>query len=238
MVHRRIDKLAVAPLGFRRTGRDGLAGRALQLAKLDVYSKRGSPEARIEKWLASCSTTSLSRCNENKSATMALRAVPLRAMLQVGSLGVSPILSRQYCQQILDELPTDSRHRSTLKGGCQTQRGESPHADAYRKAGLRQFPDWNVRGCAIYSQRAYRWAQGSRLVIFSDGLTDAQNAEEEEFGDERVIECCKSIPAGIDAKAVAEHVMRAAAEWSVGTEQFDDTTVVVMDVAIEAYPRH
>ena len=32
--------------------------------------------------------------------------------------------------------------------------------------------------------------------------------------------------------------MRAAAEWSVGTEQFDDTTVVVMDVAIESYPRH
>ena len=41
-------------------------------------------------------------------------------------------------------------------------------------------------------------------MIFSDGLTDAQNAEEEEFGDERLIECCKSIPAGIDAKGVAE----------------------------------
>ena len=47
---------------------------------------------------------------------------------------------------------------------------------------------------------SFRWRRGSRLVIFSDGLTDAQNAEEEEFGDERVIECCKSIPAEIDAK--------------------------------------
>jgi hypothetical protein len=36
--------------------------------------------------------------------------------------------------------------------------------------------------------------------------------------------CCKSIAAGIDATAVAEHAMRAAAEWSVGIEQFDDTT--------------
>jgi len=26
-------------------------------------------------------------------------------------------------------------------------------------------------------------------------------------------------------------LMQAIAEWSVGTEQFDDTTVVVMDVA-------
>jgi serine phosphatase RsbU (regulator of sigma subunit) len=75
---------------------------------------------------------------------------------------------------------------------------------------------------------------GSRLVIFSDGLTDAQNADEEEFGDERLINFCKSIPAGDDAKGVADQVMRAAAEWSLGTEQFDDTTVVVMDVPIDA----
>jgi hypothetical protein len=32
--------------------------------------------------------------------------------------------------------------------------------------------------------------------------------------------------------------MPAGGEWSVGTEQFDDTTVVVMEIAIEAYPRH
>jgi len=81
---------------------------------------------------------------------------------------------------------------------------------------------------------------GDKLVIFSDGVTDAQNTEEEEFGDERLIDCCKSIAAGIDANGVAEGVLRAVAEWSVGTEQFDDTTVVVIDVApaTEAYPRH
>jgi serine phosphatase RsbU (regulator of sigma subunit) len=89
-----------------------------------------------------------------------------------------------------------------------------------------------------YTARELRMSPGSRLVIFSDGLTDAQNTEEEEFGDERLIECCKAIVTGIDAKAVAEHVMRVAAEWSVGTEQFDDTTVVVIDVALESYSRH
>lgn len=90
---------------------------------------------------------------------------------------------------------------------------------------------------ARYTATELQMDPGSRLLIFSDGLTDAQNAAEEEFG-EHLIECCKSIPAGIDAKAVAEHVMRAAAEWSAGTEQFDDTTVVVVDVASESYPRH
>jgi sigma-B regulation protein RsbU (phosphoserine phosphatase) len=72
---------------------------------------------------------------------------------------------------------------------------------------------------------------GSRLVIFTDGLTDAQNAAEEEFGDERMIDCCKTIAAGIDAEGVADRVMAVVAGWSAGTEQFDDMTVVVIDVA-------
>jgi sigma-B regulation protein RsbU (phosphoserine phosphatase) len=84
---------------------------------------------------------------------------------------------------------------------------------------------------AGYTDRTLQMRPGSRLVIFSDGLTDAQNAEEEEFGDEHLINCCRTIPAGIDAKGAAGIVMQAVAEWSAGTEQFDDTTVVVLDVA-------
>jgi serine phosphatase RsbU (regulator of sigma subunit) len=82
-----------------------------------------------------------------------------------------------------------------------------------------------------YTARERQMRPGDRLVIFTDGLTDAQNAEEEEFGDERLIECCKSIAAGIDANGVADRVLGDVAEWSVGTEQFDDTTIVVLDVA-------
>jgi len=84
---------------------------------------------------------------------------------------------------------------------------------------------------ARYTATTLHMRPGSRLVIFSDGLTDAENAAEEEFGDERLIECCRTIAAGIDANGVADRVMRAAAEWSGRTEQFDDTTVVVLDVA-------
>jgi serine phosphatase RsbU (regulator of sigma subunit) len=84
---------------------------------------------------------------------------------------------------------------------------------------------------ARYSSRELQMRPGSRLVIFSDGLTDAQNAAEEEFGDERLIACCRIIAPGIDAEGVAGRLMQAVAEWSTGTEQFDDTTVVVLDLA-------
>jgi serine phosphatase RsbU (regulator of sigma subunit) len=84
---------------------------------------------------------------------------------------------------------------------------------------------------AQYTARTIQMQPGSRLVIFTDGLTDAENTKEQEFGDERLIACCRAIAAGIGATEVADRVMQAIAEWSVGTEQFDDTTVVVMDVA-------
>jgi hypothetical protein len=57
---------------------------------------------------------------------------------------------------------------------------------------------------------------------------------EEEFGEERLIACCKDVASGIAAQGVAERLMQAVADWSIGsigTEQFDDTTVVVIDMA-------
>jgi HAMP domain-containing protein len=77
---------------------------------------------------------------------------------------------------------------------------------------------------AAYSAKSVPLLPGSRLVIFTDGATDAQNVAEEEFGENRLIECCRSAP---DASAV----IQAVATWSAGAEQFDDTTVIVVDVA-------
>jgi len=81
-----------------------------------------------------------------------------------------------------------------------------------------------------YTARTLQMRPGSRLVIFTDGLTDAQNAAEEEFGEERLMDYCRTLAAGIDAKGVADTLMQAIAQFSAGTEPFDDTTIVVLDV--------
>jgi sigma-B regulation protein RsbU (phosphoserine phosphatase) len=86
-------------------------------------------------------------------------------------------------------------------------------------------------GSAKYSPQELCLAEGAKLVIFSDGLTDALNVDGEEFGDERVVECCLGIGSGAEAEHVAEVLTRAAAEWSAGVEPFDDTTLVVFTVA-------
>ena len=82
---------------------------------------------------------------------------------------------------------------------------------------------------ARYTAKDFRMQPGSRLVVFSDGLTDAENAAGEEFGDERLIDRCTTIAARVDAEGVAETLMQAVAEWSAGAEQFDDTTIVVVN---------
>lgn len=84
---------------------------------------------------------------------------------------------------------------------------------------------------AQYTMQDFQMGAGSRLVIFSDGVTDAQNTAEEEFGDERLIAWCKAIAPGMSAESIAGKLMQAVAEWSAGAEQFDDTTIVVVDVA-------
>jgi serine phosphatase RsbU (regulator of sigma subunit) len=83
---------------------------------------------------------------------------------------------------------------------------------------------------ARYATSQLQMKAGSRLILFTDGITDAQTSSGEEFGDTRVIDCCRSIPSELDAEGVVERLMQAVAEWSVDAEQFDDTTVVVVAV--------
>ena len=71
---------------------------------------------------------------------------------------------------------------------------------------------------------------GSHIVIFTDGLSDAQAPSGEEFGDDRVIDCCRGLAGGLPAEQLVERLMQASASWSAGAEHFDDTTVVVVAV--------
>jgi serine phosphatase RsbU (regulator of sigma subunit) len=71
---------------------------------------------------------------------------------------------------------------------------------------------------------------GSRIVIFTDGLADAQTPSGEEFGHEGVIDCCRGPAGALSAEQLVERLMQAADSWSAGAERFDDTTVVVVAV--------
>jgi sigma-B regulation protein RsbU (phosphoserine phosphatase) len=67
---------------------------------------------------------------------------------------------------------------------------------------------------------------GDTLVLFSDGVTEAQNADEEEFGEARLVECLRGALAQ-PAAALIERVMTSIDQFAGGAPQFDDITLLI-----------
>ena len=68
---------------------------------------------------------------------------------------------------------------------------------------------------------------GDTLVLFTDGITEAMNANDEEFGDERLLAAVRGDIAGADA--CHKRILSAVAEFANGIFH-DDATILVMTV--------
>jgi serine phosphatase RsbU (regulator of sigma subunit) len=66
------------------------------------------------------------------------------------------------------------------------------------------------------------------LVVYSDGLTDAENPQKEMFGEERLLELIReAAPSG--SPALEQKLLAAIEEFTQGTPQTDDITFVVVE---------
>jgi sigma-B regulation protein RsbU (phosphoserine phosphatase) len=68
---------------------------------------------------------------------------------------------------------------------------------------------------------------GDTLVLYSDGVTDAQNADGDEFGEVRLHALLRS-QAGTHAELLIERVIAAVEAFVDSTPQFDDMTILVL----------
>ena len=84
------------------------------------------------------------------------------------------------------------------------------------------FPEWS------YEQREVELAAGDRVLLFTDGVTEARNRADEEFGEERLIELLIK-HRSLSAARIQQQVMETVAEFSGGDFQ-DDATLVVLAV--------
>jgi sigma-B regulation protein RsbU (phosphoserine phosphatase) len=80
-----------------------------------------------------------------------------------------------------------------------------------------------------YEQRTLMLNAGDVLVAYTDGVTEAQNEYDEEFGEERLREL---VVASLDLTAgeLTRTIVDSVRYWSGGRVQQDDVTVVVMKV--------
>ena len=81
---------------------------------------------------------------------------------------------------------------------------------------------------ASYQSRTFRLDKGDILVVYSDGLTDAQNQQEEMFGKERLLKIIRQeAPSG--SHALEQKFLEAIEEFTQGMPQTDDITFVVVE---------
>jgi serine phosphatase RsbU (regulator of sigma subunit) len=87
-------------------------------------------------------------------------------------------------------------------------------------------PVLGILSVAPYSEQGERLNRGDMLVLYSDGVTEANNPEYDEFDEERFIEVLKR-HRDAPASAIVEAVTKALAEFTAGAPQADDITLVV-----------
>ena len=89
-----------------------------------------------------------------------------------------------------------------------------------------------VRANETYDESEFHFERGDRLLVYTDGLTEAENAAEESFGDVALPTFIREMQdCGIEE--FADRLLRDALAWSRdgrGKGQTDDITIVVIDL--------
>jgi sigma-B regulation protein RsbU (phosphoserine phosphatase) len=97
-----------------------------------------------------------------------------------------------------------------------------------------QFKELDVGGLILGFQTDSSYMEGSipfqpedTLVLFSDGITEAMNTNNEEFGEERLTELIEKHKSE-DAYIMIDKIMDSVNEFSDGVAQSDDMTLMII----------
>src|ERR1035438_3358381 len=81
---------------------------------------------------------------------------------------------------------------------------------------------------ASYESSVFHLDKGDILVVYSDGLTDAENPQGEMFGEERLLKLIRQeAPSG--SQAIEQRLLKAIEAFTQGLPQTDDITFVVVE---------
>jgi sigma-B regulation protein RsbU (phosphoserine phosphatase) len=83
---------------------------------------------------------------------------------------------------------------------------------------------------AVYTHGSVSLEPGDLIVAFTDGISEAMNAADEEWGEEQLAQAVRCCAAQMDARAMIPELMTAADRFAAGAPQHDDMTLVVVRV--------
>jgi sigma-B regulation protein RsbU (phosphoserine phosphatase) len=83
-----------------------------------------------------------------------------------------------------------------------------------------------MEGCC-YRQGRVALEAGDVLVAYTDGISEAMNAGDDEWGDERLMDAVRANPT-VAARALIDRLMTSADAFVAGAPQHDDMTLIVV----------
>ena len=81
----------------------------------------------------------------------------------------------------------------------------------------------------VYEQETIQMESGDLLVAYTDGVTEARNADDQEFGEASLQQIIDSL-AHVPAQELSERIVESVREWCGEVPPHDDLTLVVMKV--------
>ena len=85
------------------------------------------------------------------------------------------------------------------------------------------FPDMD------YQEATVELCAGDVLLAFTDGVPEAHNPENEEFGEDRLQQLLRQT-AHLPAEEISARIAAEMTNWIRDAEQYDDLTFIVMKV--------
>jgi sigma-B regulation protein RsbU (phosphoserine phosphatase) len=95
---------------------------------------------------------------------------------------------------------------------------------------------WESGGAVIgllpdtqYQEGCFELQPGDLIVLYTDGISESMDAQDEEWGEERLIACAKTCY-GFTVQKALDRLMSEAVAFAAGAPQHDDMTLVVLRV--------
>lgn len=79
-----------------------------------------------------------------------------------------------------------------------------------------------------YERQVVKLERGSRLILYTDGVSEAERASKELFGDDRLLQWCREPKKYHGARQACEGLLDTVHEFTQGNAQNDDITIVAI----------
>ncbi|MCE1166402.1 MAG: PP2C family protein-serine/threonine phosphatase, partial [Bacteroidetes bacterium] len=79
----------------------------------------------------------------------------------------------------------------------------------------------------VYGSGTVEFRNGDVLVMYTDGASEARNADKDEYGEEQIKEVVKA-NRGMDAEGIQKKLLDDIAKFTEGETQYDDITLIVV----------